>query len=173
MKRIVLLLTCCLILIVMPVQAAVGLGDLEIAVRALGFINNPPTGELSVGIVYSPEVASSAQEAESLQKILGDGLQVGSLFLKPVMVNINEADNASVGIFFLTEGLGGDARKLLSASNKKQILCVTTDIPQVINGACGLGIKSHPKVEIIVNRAAAANSGTTFATAFSMMITEY
>ncbi|MES2219045.1 MAG: hypothetical protein V4501_11615 [Pseudomonadota bacterium] len=172
MKKIALFLTCCFMVMAMPAQA-VSLSDLEIAVRALGFMNNPPTGELSVGIVYAPDVPSSAQEAENLQRMLGNGLQVGNLFLKPVMVNINEADNANVGLFFLTGGLGGDARKLSSASNKKQILCVTTDVSQVINGACGLGVKSHPKIEILVNRAAAANSGATFATAFSMMITEY
>jgi hypothetical protein len=173
MKKILTSLICGLILMAMPVQAAVALSDLEIAVRALGFTNNPPTGELRFGIVYSPEVASSEQEAENLQKLLGSGLQVGNLFLNPVMVNIDDADNANVGVFFLTQGLGREARKLWAPSHTKQILCVTTDVAQVINGSCGLGIKSRPKIEILVNRAAAANSNTTFATAFSMMITEY
>ncbi|MES2219043.1 MAG: hypothetical protein V4501_11605 [Pseudomonadota bacterium] len=173
MKKIALFLIGCCLMIALPAQASVELKDLEVAVRALGFTNNPPTGKLNIGIVYSPNVSSSVQEAENLQKLLGGGLQVGNLFLKPIMIKINEADNADVGLFFLTQGVGIDGRKLLPASNKKPIVCITTDISQVIAGACVLGVKSHPKVEILVNRAAAAKSGTKFATAFNMMITEY
>jgi hypothetical protein len=152
---------------------AVSLSDLQIAVRALGFINNPPTGKVSVGVVYAPDIPGSTQEAQELQAILGNGLQVGNLFLKPVMVPVNDGDISTVGLLFLTQGLGSISRTLLSASKKKRILCVTTDITQVIKGACALGVKSYPKIEILVNRAAAANSGITFASAFNMMITEY
>jgi hypothetical protein len=172
MKKIAKFLIFCFIITVMPVHAEVSLNDLQIAVRALGFINNPPSGELRVGIVYAPDVPRSAGEAQSLQNMLGEGLQVGNLFLKPVMVRIDEANSANVGIFFLTSGLGNEASKLLATSESKQILCVTTDIAQVKNGECALGIRSQP-VEILVNRSVATNSGTTFATAFRMMITEY
>ncbi len=172
MKKIAKFFIFCFIITAMPVQAEITLNDLQIAVRALGFINRPPTGELSVGIVYAPNVPRSAEEALALQNMLGDGLQVGNLFLKPVMVKIDEADNTNVGLFFLTDGVGNEASKVLAASVRKQVLCVTTDIAQVKNGECALGIRSQP-VEILVNRAVATNSGTTFATAFRMMITEY
>ena len=156
----------------LPAQA-VSLNDLQIAVRALGFTNNPPSGNLSVGIVYVDSIPNSVNEAHELQDILGDGLQVGNLYLKPVMVPINAVENANVGLFFMTEGMGSNGQGVLSASNQKQILCVTTDVTQVIRGLCALGVKSQPKIEILVNRSAAANSGITFSSAFSMMITEY
>ena len=156
----------------LPAQA-VSLSDLEIAVRALGFTNNPPTGNLSIGIVYADSIPNTVNEAHELQNILGDGLQVGNLYLKPVMVPLNDVDNANVGLFFLTRGMGKDGERVLSASNQKHILCVTTDATQVIKGRCALGIISHPKIEILVNRTAAANSGITFSSVFSMMITEY
>ena len=173
MKRILTLLLCSLFVMALPVYAAVDLAQLQIMVRALGFLNNPPTGDLNVGIVYSPGIPGSAEEASALEAELGSGLQVGDLFLKPVMVNINDVDNANVGLFFLTKDLGTDGRKILAASKKKQILCVTTDVAQVTNGSCGLGIVSQPKIQILVNHSVASSSGATFATVFSMMITEY
>ncbi len=173
MKTIAGFLIFCLTMMLLTSAQAVSLGDLQIAVRALGFINNPPTGKLNVGVVYAADIPGSTQEAHELQTILGNGLQVGNLFLKPVMVPINGGDSSTVGLFFLTQGLGSESRPLLSASEKKRIICVTTDITQVIKGVCALGVKSYPKIEILVNRAAAANSGITFASAFNMMITEY
>jgi hypothetical protein len=172
MKKMAGLLIFYLLLMWLPAQA-VSLSDLQIAVRALGFTNNPPSGNLSLGIVYVDSIPNSVDEAHKLQDILGDGLQVGNLFLKPVMVPVNDVENANVGLFFMTGGIGSSAQRVLSASNQKQILCVTTDVAQVMRGLCALGVKSQPKIEIIVNRAAAANSGITFSSAFSMMITEY
>jgi hypothetical protein len=90
MKKIAKFFIFCFIITAMPVQAEITLNDLQIAVRALGFINSPPSGELSVGIVYAPNVPRSAEEAQDLQNMMGDGLQVGNLFLKPVMVKIDE-----------------------------------------------------------------------------------
>jgi hypothetical protein len=49
---------------------------------------------------------------------------------------------------------------------------VTTDLNQVRDGVCLMGVRSSPKVQIVVNRAAANASGITFATVFRVMITE-
>ena len=73
---------------------------------------------------------------------------------------------------FLTAGLNDEAQGVAAASRALKIPCVTADLAQVKNGTCAMGIRSQPKIEILVNRAAAEANGTTFSTVFRMMITE-
>jgi hypothetical protein len=146
--------------------------DVQVAGRALSFLAKPLTGEVTVGIVYSPTNPLSQQSAQDLQKQLGSGLRVGNLTLKPALVTLADAARSSAGIFFLTPGVGSEAAALPDITKAKHIPCVTTDLDQVTAGRCTVGVRSTPKIEIVVNRAAAAASGTTFSTVFRMMITE-
>ncbi len=157
----------------LPVFADVGDNEVKIAARALGFLEKPLTGEVRVGIVVAPDDAQSSQDAVALQKIMSGGLRVGGLTLKPVMVPIDGIDSASVDLLFLTEGLGGRASKAGAFGRTKRIPCITLDIDQVRNGNCAIGVKSNPRVEILVNHDAAAQSGVNFAGAFKMLITEF
>jgi hypothetical protein len=61
---------------------------------------------------------------------------------------------------------------MAAVSAAKMAPCITTDLAQVRDGACVMGIRSTPKVEIMVNRAAATNTGIKFAGVFRMLITE-
>ncbi|HWL21692.1 MAG TPA: hypothetical protein VNS33_18605 [Bradyrhizobium sp.] len=140
--------------------------------RALGFTEKPPTGEVVIGIVYAPGNPQSAKEAEDVQKLIGDGLKAGAIVLKPLLVKIDDVAGADVGAFLLTEGVGAQASALAAAAKAKQKPCVTVDIAQVRSGVCVMGVKSEPKVEITVSKAAAADSGISFAASFRMMITE-
>jgi ABC-type uncharacterized transport system substrate-binding protein len=153
-------------------RADVTLTDLQIAARALSFMEDPLTGTVRVGIVHAPTNARSARQAEDLRSMLAGGLQVGSLELRPVMVRLDEAQVADVDLFFLTEYLNPHEVPLSAVSAARRIPCVTTDIAQVQSGACIMGVRSAPKIEILVNRAASIASGMAFATVFRVMITE-
>lgn len=155
-----------------PAHADVTAKDIQVMARALGFAEKAPSGEIRLGIVYAPENAASVAQAEAVQKLLGDGLKAGNLVLKPLLVKIDEATSADVAAFLLIEGMGAGGAKLAAVTKAKQKPCLTIDIPQVQNGSCAMGIKSEPKVEILVNRAAADASGVTFGASFRMMITE-
>jgi hypothetical protein len=152
--------------------AAVTETDLLVAARALGFMQNPPTGAIRVGIAYASGVPRSVDEADQLQQMLAGGLKVGDLIMTPVKVKLDELAGANVQLFLLTEFVGSDGARVADATKARQIPCITVDIAQVQNGACVMGVRSEPRVEIIVNRAAAARSGTSFATVFRMLITE-
>jgi len=167
------LLACALMVTASAARADITGSDLQIAARALSFIENPPIGEVRVGIVFAPGIPSSMTEAQALQRMLGDGLRAGRLVLKPVMVKANETAAADVGLFFLTAGLGEEAVPVANSSKAKHIPCVTTDLDQVRAGLCVMGVRSAPRVEILVNRAAAADSGVVFSTAFRTLITEF
>jgi hypothetical protein len=145
--------------------------DLQVAARALIFVERPLSGEVRVGIVYAAGNSRSVQQAEALRGLLGDGLRAGNLVLEPVLVKSEDVAAADVDLFFLTEQAGADGH-VAKASVAKQVPCVTTDIEQVRSGACLMGVRSRPKVEILVNREVASTSGVTFATVFRVMITE-
>lgn len=167
-----LVLRAAIVLGTTPVWAQVSPLDIQVAGRALSFLARPLTGDVTVGIVYSPTNAGSQRSAQDLQKQLGSGLRVGNLTLKPELVTVADAARATVGFFFLTPGLGTEAVAMPDITKAKHIPCVTTDLTQVKAGRCTVGVSSSPKIEIVVNRAAAAASGTTFSTVFRMMITE-
>jgi hypothetical protein len=156
-----------------PARADITPKDVQVMARALGFTEKPPSGEVNIGIVFAPGNPQSAKEADDLKTLMGAGLKAGNLTLKPVMVKIDDLGSAGdVAAFLLTEGVGADGAKLAAATKTKQKPCVTIDIAQVQSGACVMGIKSEPKVEIVVNKTAAADSGVSFAASFRMMITE-
>lgn len=162
------------VVLAMPAaQAEVTAKDVQVMARALGFTEKPPTGEVNMAIVYAPGNPESAKEANDLQALLGSGLKAGNLTLKPVLVKLDDvAGVGDVAAFLLTEGTGADGAKVAAAAKAKQKPCLTVDLAQVQSGACAMGIKSEPKVEIVVNKAAAEADGISFGAAFRMMITE-
>lgn len=161
-----------LALATLSASAEISITDLQVAARALTFMEQPLSGRVRVGIVHSTRSPRSQSQAKSLATRLDSGLLVGSIELIPVLVPIEEARTAAVDMFLLTEFVPPAFPELSTISRQRQILCVTTDVAQVESGACTVAVRSRPTVEIIVNREAAVNSGVRFATAFRVMVTE-
>ncbi len=156
----------------LPASADVTTTDLQVMARALSFMERPPSGTINIGIVHVPSNPASLRQAQAIQSTLGSGMRVGNLNMRPVLVPLDTAGNAGVDLFLLTEHLGPAATPLADIAASRRMPCVTVDLDQVREGACIVGIRSRPRVEILVNRAAATNSGVAFATAFRMMVTE-
>jgi hypothetical protein len=153
------------------VAAEVTATDLQVAARALSFMEKPLGSVVRVGIVYAPDSPRSVREAETLRTLLGEGMKIGKFELRPTLVKIDGLAAAQVDMFFLTEFVSAtDASGAGIVALKHP--CVTTDFAQVESGACLMGVRSAPKVQIVINRAAAKDSGVTFATVFRVMITE-
>jgi len=147
------------------------LNDLQIAGRALGFLDKPVQGQVTAGIIYSPANPQSAREAEALKEMLGDGLRIGNVTLRPVLIPVADLQHSTAALFLLTGGVE-DAPPLAEVARTKRIPCITTDLAKVKSGSCAIGVRSQPKIEILVNRNAAAGSDVKFSAVFRMMITE-
>jgi hypothetical protein len=154
------------------VRAGVSATDLQVAARALSFMEAPLVGTVRVGILHSPSDARSAQDAEALRTLLGGGMRVGSIELRAVMVPVGSLEAAEVDLLFITEHSAALDPRFANAIALKRVPCVTTDLDEVRDGKCLMGVRSRPKVEILVNRAVAEASGVKFATVFRVMITE-
>lgn len=171
MKRVLAALVGLAVGVAHSIGAQVTRTDLQVAARALSFMEQPLTGKVRVGIVYEPDSPRSVQQAQELARLIGTGMQAGRVELQPALVRVADAAAANVDLYFLTEFVAPQAAAG-TASLPPNRPCVTTDLTHVENGSCLMGISSKPKVSIVVNREAAKRSGITFATVFRVMITE-
>src|SRR5271156_6443012 len=110
------LAACCLVLLCATARAQFTLSDLQIAGRALGFLEKPLSGDVKAGIVYEPGDPRSVAEADALKALLGEGLRVGSVKLMPVLVPVAELSRADVALFFLTAGITDADTKSVAAA---------------------------------------------------------
>lgn len=152
--------------------AAVTAKDIQIAGNVVSFTSSPPSGNVKLGIVYDPANAASAADEQALVGILGSGLAVGGFTFVPVPIVIANVASTPADIFFLTAGLGAAAAQVGSAAASAKKLCITDDLSATQAGYCAVSVQSDPKVTITVNKAAAAASGISFASAFMLMVTQ-
>lgn len=153
-------------------HAEVTAADMQVAARALSFLENPLTGTVRLGIVHAPASPRSKQEAEKVAALLRDGMRIGGLELQPVLIDLADARDAQVDLFYLTGAIGPRDASVVAITAARQMPCVTTHVGLVAAGKCALGVRSSPKVEILVHREAARASGMTFATVFRVMVKE-
>jgi len=142
--------------------------DLRVLTRVLGFVQPHVVG--TVAIAYVAGNSASRADAEAIARLIGDGITVGSATLPPKVVEIGAV--ATAGAAVVIPAAGANGRELGDAARAAHALCVTTDTAAVLAGQCTVAIRREPRVEIIVNHAAAAAAGIEFATAFRMMIRE-
>lgn len=157
-----------------PVLADIGAKDVQVAAKTFGFTVPPLTGTVKVAVVFDPATPASQAEADQLTAILGSGLAVGATTLVPVPVPVGQLDGGldGVGVAFVTAGLSAHHERIFAATKARKLLSVSVDTSCVQSARCVMGVKSEPKVEILVNKAAAEASSVTFAPAFRMMISE-
>ena len=145
--------------------------DLQLAGRVLHFIDLPPSGAGNLAIVFAQDVPGSEDEAHEAAASLPDGLQVGSLTLRPVVVEQNRlADLRDYAAIVTADGVHAPAVR--DAMGRHHVPCLTTHLPQVQDGGCLVGLRSRPAVAIQLNGQASAAAGIRFATAFRMMVQE-
>jgi len=161
-----------LLLAPVSLRAEITRPDMLVAGRAIGFIDKLGSGDVRVGIVFAPESAPSLQQANEIRDLLGSQFRVGNHVLRPVMVRADQVNNAGVDLFLLTEGADIAASSVAASSRARKIPCITFDLAQERNGACVIGVQTRPRIEILFNRKAAAESGTNLSSVFRLMITE-
>ncbi|MFZ5610536.1 MAG: hypothetical protein ACOY99_13115 [Pseudomonadota bacterium] len=155
------------------VQAETTEKDIQVAARAVAFMENAPSGDTPAAIIYDPANGATKAEAEAIQKAMGAGLKAGNANLQPKLVAVGSlGDLAGARVAFVTGGLGAQHGAIFAAAAPKSILTVSTDMSCVDAGKCVVGVMTQPKVEIIVSKAARDASSISFAAAFLMMVKE-
>jgi hypothetical protein len=145
--------------------------DLQVAGRALTFLENGPSGRAVLGVVFDPSKPGSVAEKNAVMAALGGGYSAGAVTLVGKPVEADAVGGVSgVAALYVT---GGVNYGVVKAAAKDRKLVTIGSAPACVNsGACVMGVVTEPKVEITVNRAAAAAVGASFKAAFRMMIKE-
>lgn len=159
------------LLSVVPAQALGAGRNMAVAARALGFVEPKLSGPIGVAIVYDSASSASEADARELVRELTAAAPPGVTF-QPVLVP--QTGLAALGrarVVFLASGVDNQAG-VFAAASKAHAVTVSFDLGCVGAGRCVLGVRTAPKVEIIVSRAARQASGVAFSQAFLMLVTE-
>lgn len=154
-------------------KAAIEEKDMQVILRALAFQENPPSGTLTMAILYDPSVSASQSDANKAQSILSGGYSAKGITIQPQMVSVSSINNISnADLVYVTDGMSAHYSKVSSITSGKGILTVGTDKACVTAGGCIMFVQSTPSVEIVVNITSASESQVKFKSAFRMMIDE-
>ena len=145
--------------------------DLQVAGRALTFLENGPSGRAVLGVVFDPAKPGSVAEKNAVMAAIGGGYSAGAVTLVGKPVEADEVGGVSgVAALYVTAGVNYGA--VGAQAKAKKLVTIGSASACVQSGACVMGVTTEPKVEITVNRAAAASVGAVFKAAFRMMIKE-
>ena len=149
--------------------ASLSAAELQTIARSLAFLQPPPGGG-AVAIVYGGADPASRRDAEAIADEIGPGLRVGGAQLPPRLVEAGAL--AGGGFAVAIAAAGGNGPALGAAVRAAHILCVTSDLKAVQAGFCTMAVSTEVRVQIVLNHAAAEQSGVNFVAAFRMMIRE-
>ena len=155
-KWIALLAIPCL-LIPSEALAQVTKKDVQTIVRTISFVEGGPGSTITMDII------GSGPDADTIRAIIGDGLQVGKLYLQ-----VKNGDNGSP-VAYISNG----SERLAPALNNRRVITVSTNLDCAISGPCVIAVSTVSGVQIHVNSAAAAAANVRFVAAFRMMIKEH
>lgn len=145
--------------------------DMKIAMRAIKFLSDGPTGNVKAAIVYNPSDSTSQQDANTIKAFIEKSPKAGAATLSPTLVDVNSLGQIQgSGIVLLTTSIEANHAAIFTETVKAGAVSISTDQSCVKNGHCVIGISSSPKVEIYVNKAAALETETNFKTAFMMLV---
>ncbi len=167
-----LIVLCAVALAAAPLAAhADAAKDLQVAGRALTFLENGPTGKATLGVVFDPSKPASVAEKNAVMAAIGGGLSAGALTLVGKPVEADDVGGVSgVAALYITTGV--NAGPVGAAARGKKIITIGSEVSCATSGACVMSVSADPKVEIVVSRTAAAAVGAVFKAAFRMMIRE-
>lgn len=149
--------------------------DIEVMVKAMGFVKNGPTGSVDLAVIYDPAIPESKQHADEVIAIVKNGVSGQKLSLsayKVAVSNLSKQSEMPKDIAFVTRGLANRHKDILLMQTEKGIITLSNDEACLDESICVLMVKSEPAVDILISTAAAGRAGIEFATAFSMMVTK-
>jgi hypothetical protein len=138
--------------------------DVQIIAKALGFLQPTPHGG-RVAVIYAGGSAASRADAADIVLLFGDGLASAGGSVTAKAVTAAEVGDGS-GYVAIIVAAGAEAPA------PHGLLSITAADELVRSGKCVMAVHSQPRVEIIVNRAAAQAAGIDFTAAFGMLVHE-
>jgi hypothetical protein len=145
--------------------------NIAVATRAVGFMVPKLAGVTPVAVVHAAGDSASEADANQIARALSSA-SVNGLIFKPQLVASNDLGAISrVKVVFVASRTPNQAA-VFNAASKAHAVTISFDMGCVAAGHCIVGVRTSPKVEIVVSRAARQASGINFSQAFLMLVTE-
>ncbi len=142
--------------------------DIETITKAIGFIDNGPTGTVQMDILYNPSNPESIAHANEILTLIQQTKNDGKVTLTGA--KIQNATAATSPLIFITRGTKNMHKAALKQAAKNHGLTVSTD-ESCLGSGCVLVIKTQPHIDIFISQTASEITGTKFSMAFKMMAT--
>jgi hypothetical protein len=143
--------------------------DVQIIAKAVGFLDPAPSGKV-IAVLYARGEAASKSDAEAIVGLFHGGISSdgGTITAKAI-----EAGSLGDGIGYIAIIFAVDAGPAEQRGATRQKLLTITAVDDLVrSGQVVMAVHSQPRVEIIVNRAAAQAAGIGFTAAFGMLVHE-
>jgi hypothetical protein len=145
--------------------------NMAVAARALGFLEPRLSGPTPVAIVYDAGDSASEADAREIARGLAAAAPSGVSFQTQLVPASGLGAIGRARVVFLASGVSSQAA-VFAVASKAHAVTVSFDLGCVNAGRCVIGVRTAPKVEILVSRAARQSSGVAFSQAFLMLVTE-
>jgi hypothetical protein len=152
------------------IAASLSPQEVQVLAKALAFVQPLPASATTIAVVYAAGDTGSRADAEQIAAEIGDGFLLGTVVLKPQVVEAAALATSNPAVIVTAAGANGEA--VMRVARAQHSLCVTSEQAAVQSGSCIMTIRSNPRVEIVLNAAAARAAGVTFPIAFHMMVRE-
>lgn len=149
--------------------ASVSGRQLQVIGRAAAFLQPIPAGG-TIAVVFDPANPASRRDAAAIVAEIGGGMPVAGRTMPARAVPVAQLAGGGFAIAIAAAGSAGPA--LGAAIRAAHVLCVTSSLAAVQAGFCTMAVSTDLRVQIVLNHAAAAQSGINFVAAFRMMIRE-
>jgi len=146
--------------------------DIEVAVRAFGFVYGIPRDTLGIEIVYDPSSAVSRSEAEGVSKLISSGGAFAGRNVSGRLVPYGQMGSTGGKVAYITHGLSAQYDALTDAARRSGMITFSTDFACVEKTGCVMAVEASPRIRIEISRTAAASAGVEFSQALKLMVRE-
>lgn len=164
-----------LLFALLPASAgATTLSELQVGVRVIGFLANPPAGPTEVAILFDGQNKASFDDAQTIYRWMGQISTAGRIELVPVLRDLRRTGDPGdkERVAFLASGTTSYYSTVFEHARHAGTLLMSADMGCVLADKCAVGVTSAPRIEVVISRDAARDCHIAFSEAFRMMVTE-
>ncbi|MBF0561837.1 MAG: hypothetical protein HQL37_07405 [Alphaproteobacteria bacterium] len=153
---------------------ATTLKELQIGIKTMSFMFNPPSERTEVAILYDPQIVESLADSRNIQNWVGKEAVLPNIELVPVPLDVGRLDNAAAfRVVIVTSGLEHHFDNILNYTRRNASLSITSDVNCVRDAKCVVGINATPTLNVFINQTAANACHIIFLSGFRMMVKEF
>ncbi len=148
-------------------------GDLEAAVRTLGFLDSMPRhSPIIISVIYKTGDGESKALAQKAAAILAASQGPNSSRIAANAVSVGELDQAGrhVDVIYLLPGVSDYGKAVADFARRQHVLSISSDPACLDAHCCALVVRSGTRTDVTLDRTVAKQTGASLSSLFMMMV---